>query len=116
MEGKHDYGKTRAFKATCPDCGRVARGLSTDGRVKTIVRSCSNPPCKARGLILNRDKPKDGPLYRVRRSAAALTTYPFEVFNFLSREVVVLADTQSRADRVADALTGVPPKRNGRTR
>ena len=115
MPTKHDYGKTRAFSAICPTCERETRGLSTDGRVKTIVRSCSTPDCDARGLILVRDKTKDGPLYRVRDSALPLKLR-FEVFNFLSGAVVVLADTQSRADLVAESLTGLPPSRRGRTR
>lgn len=115
MPTSHDYGKTRAFSATCPRCKSQTRGLSTDGRVKTIVRSCSNPPCDARAVILARDKTKDGPLYRVR-PADPPGAFPFHVFNFLSGSVVAAVDTQSRADRVAESLTGNPPPRRGRTR
>ena len=114
MKG-HDYGKTRAFKATCPACDREARGLSTDGRVKTIVRSCSSPDCKARGLILTRDKTKDGPLYRTRPSPVH-AFLPFEVYNFLSGEVVALANSEGTAAQISEALTGKPPSRRGRTR
>jgi len=115
MPTGHDYGKTRAFSATCSACERETRGLSTDGRVKTIVRSCPIPGRKARGLILTRDKPKDGPLYRTRPSEV-VAFLPFEVFNFLSNAVVALAREKVVAENLASALTGQPPSRYGRTR
>lgn len=115
MPASHDYGKTRAFTATCPACNRETRGLSTDGRVKTIVRSCSNPPCKARGIILSRDKTKDGPSYRARR-IVKFGAFDSEIVHFLTGSVVAKFTNLADAEVAAAALTGLPPSRYGRSR
>jgi hypothetical protein len=114
MKG-HDYGKTRAFVATCPACSRQSRGLSTDGRVKTIVRSCSNPDCQERGLILTRDKTKDGGRYRAR-SIAPFGCMTAEVYHWTSGALVAKFLDLKLAGLTAELLTGIPPSRRGRSK